>query len=225
MAVTLHIENLDDDREHEESLSSLQLGPLAAIGSIGLDNWPLELPKLDLLEVFEAPESLVTRAVRHYILALLQATYRLILSLDNLGNLSQMFSAMHGGFSTLRDGAVTGNVLSGTILGVGGATVGVGQWAIGRVTGATEFVSSTAAKLTFDGHFKYHRAHAQQQHPKSLLHGMQIGFEVLEEAVKSGVRGVIHQPLLEGRHPVRFTLNVTRAVSYTHLTLPTICSV
>lgn len=212
VAVTLHIENLDDDREHEESLSSLQLGPLAAIGSIGLDNWPLELPKLDLLEVFEAPESLVTRAVRHYILALLQATYRLILSLDNLGNLSQMFSAMHGGFSTLRDGAVTGNVLSGTILGVGGATVGVGQWAIGRVTGATEFVSSTAAKLTFDGHFKYHRAHAQQQHPKSLLHGMQIGFEVLEEAVKSGVRGVIHQPLLEGRHPVRFTLNVTRGV-------------
>ena len=209
VSITLQIENMDDDRS-EYNLSSRELGPLAALGSIGLVDWPLELPLLHMMEVFETPVNLVTRASRHYILALLQATYRLILSLDNLGNLSQMFSAVHGGYSTLRDGALKGNVLSGSILGLGGVTIGVGQWALGQATGVTEFVSSATAKFTFDGHFKYHRAHAQQQRPKNLLAGMQIGFEVLEEAVKSGLTGITVQPLRESASTSGYVLGVSR---------------
>ena len=210
IAVTVQIDMHDDNREREFNLSSRELGPLAALGSIGIVDWMLELPRLKMSEVFEEPYNLLNRATRHYILSLLQATYKLFLSLDNLGNVSQMLQAVQGGYSTFRDGAERGELISGALIGVGGVTVGVGQWVLGRLSYYGGGVSSATARLTFDSHFKYHRAHAQQQRPTGLVNGMQIGLEVLEEAVKSGVTGIANQPLRSGLSPTGLVLGVSR---------------
>ena len=175
-----------------------ELGPAISLGAFGLPEWPLELPALRLDEVLEARCGMTTvssRAMLHYSRALLDATYKLLLSLDEYGQLNLALSAVQGGLHTFAEHSRQGHLLSGAAFGVGGVTLGLSDWALGSLRQLNMGTSSALAHLTFDTRFKYLRGRAQARRATSTLSGLRIGMGVLG----GGVATLVTEPLRASR--------------------------
>ena len=191
LVVTLQINDADPELQ---GIDAHQLSMLASLAN--LRDWAVALPGLRLTEVFEPPDAVASRAVRHYSVALLAAAYKLVLSLDGLGNVGGLVDDWKEGVRAV--GEIRHGEIGDALAGVGGLVSGVAggtaSWGISFASSQLRSLSARTSALAFDVRYQLHRRQVQQQRPTGVLHGMQLGLEVLEDAFVSGVLGLLGAP-------------------------------
>jgi len=157
---------------------------------ISLQNVTITLEGLVMEEVFESGDTLINRIVRTYAMQLTLQLYKLIGSLDLLGNPGAVFADVGGGvkqFFQTKDKRAVGH-LAGVLLG------GTGALTFGAFGGISREFSHATAALAFDDKYNQRRHLTLQKQVETTKRGIYVGGQLLGGGIISGLAGVVRQP-------------------------------
>ena len=171
-----------------------------------LTRGPLPRPKALLLDgVIDSAESLIQRVVWHYTKQILQSVYKVVGSLDLIGNPASFFSDVGGGVKDFyyepRKGLVkspsafTYGLASGTTSLLAGVFGGGAAGVLNATSAGTKIIGHFASALTFDPNYRRRRQLLLQQHAGGTGQGLYLGLEALGDGIIEGVSGVFEQPV------------------------------
>ena len=173
---------------------------------LSLQNVSLTLDRLLLEEMHDTGDAIINRIVRTYAVQVTLQLYKLIRSLDLLGNPAAIFADAAGGlrhfFHEQRKGLVVKSPRAfARSLGslAGGVVGGTGALAFGAGSGFAGMISYAAATATYDSKYAFQRRAMLQEPARSVRQGLYVGGQLLREGVVSGVAGIVRQPLKGAR--------------------------
>jgi hypothetical protein len=192
------------------------LGPLSNLPMFALvealkamvsnvDRAPIVLDSISWDRPFLPPEELVSRMTKHYTNNILYGFYRLVGSLEVLGNPMGLVSNISQGVTGLMDH--TGSGLRdmrqghfgamGKDLALGAASLAAGtvQGVFGSASSLSHAMVKGMAQLTFDGDYKRARALMDHDRPSHFAQGLFQGSKRLGRGLFEGVTGVVGQPV------------------------------
>ena len=131
--------------------------------------------------------------------------HRLVGSLDFLGNPNALFADLKGGVRTFfrepQRGALKGGgaFAKGLVKGTGGLVGGVlgggGSAALSLVSAVNTAGVIGWSSLSGDAQFQHRRQLAAQQKASGMKQGLRMGAEALSDGLRSGLGGLIRQPV------------------------------
>jgi len=169
---------------------------------VSLSNSHLQLKALSLKDYpFQSVDSFVERIIWHYTMQILQGVYKLIGSLDLIGNPLGLFNDVSGGvqlfFYEPRKGLVKSPeaFAYGVARGTRGLTGSIFGGAAGFASALTRNVGMAADALVYDHTYHYQQKVRQQTQVETARKGISVGLQALEAGVREGAKGVIYQPI------------------------------
>jgi len=164
---------------------------------------PLELNALGIKDARMTSPVLLDRVVFHYRQEVLRQVYRILGSVDFLGNPVGLFTNVSSGIADVFYEPYKGVVMHGNSeLGIGiakGAASLVKKTVFGlsdSVTKVTSSIGKGLSSATLDSEFQRQRRMAQRQNkPKHAIYGVTAGAEALATSFQSGIEGVVMKPL------------------------------
>jgi len=205
-AMTLQMEPLCDDPSLQRYHPTHELVGLAQ-QLLSLRSATLQLDSLHLDDArFASSSTLANRMNAHYQQQVVKGIYKLIGSLDLLGNPAALWSDIGGGVRTFfyepSSGLVTkgaGGFAVGLAKGTkglaGGVIGGAGATVFGAASGLTKLVGDAAGELAFDEAFALRRREQQQESAENTGVGLVMGLEAVMGGVVEGATGVLSKPL------------------------------
>lgn len=203
--VTVQIEPLCDDAALQPYHPLNQLAGLAQ-RLVSLSNSSLQLSALLLFDtLFTSVDSLVERIVWHYTLQVVSSVYKLIGSLDIIGNPVALFADVSGGveqfFYEPRKGLVQSpeafaqGVARGTAGLAGGVVGGTAGAFLGVASALTRGVGQVADSLVYDSNYQLRQKMTRQTRVDTTSRGVSVGLKALGQGFKDGAKGVIFKPV------------------------------
>ncbi|UZJ53507.1 hypothetical protein CBS101457_002827 [Exobasidium rhododendri] len=207
LAINLSIVRTERSGEEETSTSGNPLFFLLnaasmAVGSVA--DAPIRLSALVIENVRLTPELLIERVTMHYTQSMLYQLYRLVGSIDVLGNPVSLFNTVSGGVSALFYEPYQGLVMHGNHreLGLGlarGASTAVKSIVFGLTDSASKVTGSISqglASATMDREFQARRRMTKfRNKPRHALLGLSAAGQSFFTSVTSGVEGLALRPL------------------------------
>jgi len=205
-ALTIQMEPLCDDPNLQRFHPTHELVGLAQ-QLLSLRSATLKLDALLLDDArFASLEALTAKVSAHYQSQALRGLYRLIGSLDLLGNPAALFSDIGGGVRTFfyepssglvssGAGGFAAGVAKGTAGLAGGLLGGTGATVFGAASGLTRLVGEAAGGLALDDDFYARRRAAAQVRAEDVGQGFAMGVRALGEGFREGAAGVLAKPL------------------------------
>ncbi|KAL3928092.1 MAG: hypothetical protein SGPRY_002540 [Prymnesium sp.] len=173
----------------------------------------LRLDALHLDEANLSPAEWAERLGWHYTLQLLQSVYKLLGSLDFLGNPAAVFADVRGGFRAFfyepskglvqSPVAFVGGVAKGTRGLAGGVAGGVSAGFMGVFSTGFKHVGTLAGGLALDPQFernfeqayRSHTPRSRQEKSSTSKQGFRTGRKLLADGFLSGFAGIVQQPV------------------------------
>ena len=207
----LTIHSSDDAHGLLESLGPLSKLPMFALVEAfkamvsNVDRAPIVLHNISWDRPFLPQKELVSRMTKHYTSNLLYGFYRLVGSLEVLGNPMGLVSNISQGVTGLMDHTGSGFRdmrqghfgAMGKDLALGAASLAAGtvQGVFGSASSLSHAMVKGMAQLTFDGDYKRARALMDHDRPSHLAQGILQGSKRLGRGLFEGVTGVVGQPV------------------------------
>jgi len=164
-----------------------------------IDRAPIYLSLIDWQQPFLPRDELIGRVSKHYRNSILGGFYRLVGSLEFLGNPTGLVSNISSGMQEFveysREGIKEGKLGKGLAIGTGRLAAGTVQGVFGSAAGLSGAMGKGLAQLTFDGDYKRARALLDQNKPMHLGQGMWQGGRAVGRGFYQGVTGVVTQPI------------------------------
>jgi len=162
---------------------------------IALQNVNVTLDRFYMCEVFDTGDALLNRIVRFYAVKATLQLYKLIGSMDLLGNPAAIFADVGGGVRELYSEGRKGHVVKSIGALAAGVVGGTGALTMGATSGLARGVSEAAASLAYDKKYNMRRQLILQKQASSVREGLFLGAQVLGGGLSSGVAGVLRQPI------------------------------
>jgi len=190
-----------DDTSSGNPLYFLLNAASMAVGSLA--DAPIRLSALVIENVRLSPAVLTERVTMHYTQAMLFQLYRLVGSIDVLGNPVGLFNNVSGGVISLFYEPYQGLIMHGhRELGMGiarGASTAVKSIVFGLTDSASKVTGSISqglAAATMDREFQARRRLAKfRNKPRHALYGLQAAGTSFFTGITSGVEGLALRPL------------------------------
>ena len=170
-----------------------------------MQNYQLRLNALLMEDLFESEESLAQRVGWHYSIQVVQSMYRLIGSLELLGNPASFFSDVAGGVKQFyyepRNGLVKSpaafahGIFSGTTGLASGVVGGTGNLLGGAANAAFSGLSNITGMMSLDREFNRKRLLIQQEDAAKTTDGLVLGAQALGDGLVGGVTGLFTKPV------------------------------
>ncbi|KAL0478349.1 vacuolar protein sorting protein VPS13 [Acrasis kona] len=165
-----------------------------------VDDAPLCLNAMLVENVFENKTSLIDRMSQHYIRSVMKELYKVLGSLEMLGNPVGLFNDVSTGVKDLFYEPVAGLSKNpeqfGKLLAKGSVSL-VSNSVHGTFNAASKVTGTIGKGLTYltfdDEYIKKHQA--QRRAPRDAREGLSEGGNALFRSVKKGVTGLITQPI------------------------------
>lgn len=175
-----------------------------SIMALSLDKSSIFLMPLQLGNILSSPDELTGRIISHYVSAALAEVYKILSSVDILGNPAKILSSVRQGAldffmqplqglqespSSFGKGLVSGSasLVTNTLGGIGGGVL--------SLSGA---LSRGAATLAFDNEYtmdRRNKANSQSDKPRNVATGLLLGTKELGKGILQGVTGVVVDPI------------------------------
>jgi hypothetical protein len=170
-----------------------------------VDRAPLVLQNVSWDRPFLPWEELVGRLTKHYYTNVLFGFYRLVGSLEVLGNpmglvsnisqgVTNFMDHTNSGLRDLRQGQF-GSMGKDFALGAASLAAGTVQGVFGSAFSLSHAMVKGMAQLTFDGDYKRARALMEQERPSHFAQGLYFGGKHLGRGLLQGVTGIFTQPV------------------------------
>ncbi|KIM32678.1 hypothetical protein M408DRAFT_326439 [Serendipita vermifera MAFF 305830] len=164
---------------------------------------PLEFSALILSDVRMSQSMLIDRIFRHYRQGVIQQLYKILGSIDFIGNPVGLFSNVSSGVMDIFYEPYEGVIMhGGSELGTGiakGAASFLKKTTFGladTVTRVTSSVGKGLSSATFDSEYQSRRRLAQRRNnPRHVFAGVAAGGSAMMDSLTSAVQGVIVQPV------------------------------
>jgi hypothetical protein len=205
-------EHVEEEGVYEDTEKALEVTAerkssalMIILDSIGvtfanIDDAPLALNAMLLDNVFETQSELIGRLSKHYIRQLVIEMYKLLGSLDMLGNPVGLFSDVTTGVKdffyepasaiTESPEAFGRSLAKGSVSLVSNSLHGVSN-ATSKLTGT---IGKGVTMLSFDDEYIKKQKQEQRRAPHNVSEGLQAGGKSLFKGVVRGVTGVFTQP-------------------------------
>jgi len=166
-----------------------------------LDEAPIQLKGINLTNVFDTQDSIVSKIISKYKDEVGQIALKLVGSLDIVGNPVGLFGNISSGVSDLLEKPAKG-FLNGPLEGGKGIVTGAGSLvkntvsgtmnSLGKVTGS---LATGLSSLAMDDEYLASREQAKMKRPKHLGEGIYQGVGSIGKGVFEGVTGIFTKPI------------------------------
>jgi len=170
-----------------------------------INNATIKLDALHLNQTNYPLGGYVERLQWHYTMQVLRSIYKVLGSLDFIGNPAEVFSDVGGGFKAFfyepqkglveSPGAFVGGVAKGTRDLAGGVAGGVSAGFMGVFSTGFKHVGTLAGGFTLDSQFDYNQQQVRQERSNTSKQGFRQGRKMLADGFISGAAGIVQQPV------------------------------
>eukprot|EP01017_Pseudomicrothorax_dubius_P031197 TRINITY_DN3958_c0_g1_i4.p1 TRINITY_DN3958_c0_g1~~TRINITY_DN3958_c0_g1_i4.p1 ORF type:complete len:632 (+),score=84.39 TRINITY_DN3958_c0_g1_i4:151-2046(+) len=170
-----------------------------------LDEAPLRLNSLALRDVFDNQAGLSLKLFNHYQEAIIKSIFKLLGSINILGNPVGLFKNLSSGISDLIEKPLKGfekGALEGSLGIVEGASSLVKNTLSGTINSLNKISGSLAtglSSISMDQEFQMDRERRRVQRPNDVFEGVGQGLGSLWVGIERGVEGVLTKPLQGAR--------------------------
>ena len=166
---------------------------------VSLQNVTMTFDRFRLEEVFDTGDTLLNRVARYYAVKATLQLYKLIGSLDLLGNPAAIFADVGGGVREMYSEGRKGHMVRSLGALTTGVVGGTGALTMGATSGLMRGLSEAASALSMDTKYHLRRQIILQKPAVSGRRGIYLGAQAFCDGCASGIAGVVRQPLKGAR--------------------------
>ena len=166
---------------------------------VSLQNVTVTFDRFQLEEVFDTGDTLLNRVARYYAVKATLQLYKLIGSLDLLGNPAAIFADVGGGVREMYSEGRKGHMVRSLGALTTGVVGGTGALTMGATSGLMRGLSEAASALSMDKKYHLRRQIILQKPALSGRRGLYLGAQAFCDGCASGIAGVVRQPFKGAR--------------------------